>query len=108
MAKFYGDVAYAFTEKTAPGVWTENYIIRKYYGDVGSIRENTITPSETLNDNIKINNQISIVADAFAYANFYALRWVEWSGQKWRISNVEVKHPRLYLTLGGVYNEQES
>ena len=56
------------------------------------------------NDDIIISNEISIIADKFAYENFYAMKYVEYSGAKWKITNVEVQHPRLILTTGGIYN----
>ncbi|MCM1224006.1 MAG: hypothetical protein NC548_57095, partial [Lachnospiraceae bacterium] len=57
------------------------------------------------NDDISIANEISIVADPFANENFYSMRYVVFRGAKWKISNVEVQYPRLILTIGGVYND---
>ena len=62
--------------------------------------------SDNLNDNLNVSNEFSIVADPFAYANFHSMRFIEYMGAKWKISNVEVQYPRLILTVGGVYNEQ--
>lgn len=105
MAKFYGKIGYAETKETAPDVWTEVITERTYTGDV--LRNTRRWESgENLNDNLNINNLISIVADAFAYQNFSAIRYIEWMGSKWKITNVEVQRPRLILTIGGVYNEQ--
>lgn len=56
--------------------------------------------------NLNVSNEFSIVADPFAYANFHSMRFIEYMGAKWKISNVEVQYPRLILTVGGVYNEQ--
>lgn len=78
-----------------------------YFGD---LTRNTrrLQSTETLNDDINIANEISIVADPFANENFHAMRYVGFMGAKWKISNVEVQYPRLILTVGGVYNEQAS
>lgn len=103
MAKFFGVIGYAETAETAPGVWKEQITERKYYGDV--IRNTrALQSSDQLNDNINISNEISIVADPYANQNFHAMRYVEFMGAKWKISNVSVQYPRLTLTLGGVYN----
>ena len=103
MAKFYGVIGYAETTETVPGVWEEQITERTYFGD---LHRNTrrLETSSTLNDNINIANEISIVADPFAYQNFHAMRYVEFMDAKWKITNVEVQHPRLILTLGGLYN----
>lgn len=105
MAKFYGVIGYAETKETAPGVWREVITERSYYGDV--IRNTRRWEgSEHLNDDLNINNLISIVADAYANENFFAIRYITWMGSKWKVTNVEVQRPRLILTIGGLYNEQ--
>lgn len=103
MAKFYGNIGYADTVETSPGVWEEKIIDYPYYGDlVRNTRQ--LKSSDTLNDDINISNEISIIADPFAYQNFYRIRYVSFMGTKWKISNVEVRYPRLILSVGGVYN----
>jgi hypothetical protein len=107
MAKFYGVVGYAETVETAPGVWTEQITERPYFGDVVRNLRRLQTPS-TLNDDVNISNEISIVTDPYANQNFHAIRYVEYMGTKWKVPSVEVQYPRLILTLGGVYHENES
>lgn len=103
MSKWYGNVGYAETVETEPGLWEEQITERPYYGDVLSsrwLRQN----SGGVNDNINVNNQISIVADPYASSHCSSMKYVEFMGTRWRISNVEVQYPRLILTIGGVYN----
>jgi hypothetical protein len=105
MAKFYGVIGYAETVETKPGVWKEQITERTYYGDL--IRNTRrLQTTDQLNDNINVANEISIVADPFANENFHSMRYVEFMGAKWKITNVEVQYPRLILTIGGVYNAQ--
>jgi len=106
MAKFFGKVGYAETSETSPGVWEEVIVDKCYYGDVLKIARR-LQNSGGLNDNVIINNEISIVADPFAYNNFFNIRYVEWSGVKWKITNVTIQTPRLILSIGGVYNGDE-
>lgn len=104
MAKWYGKVGYSETVETSPGVWKPQDTVREYYGDV--IRNNTrwaVNPDST-NDNLTVNSQISIVADPFAIEKFYSIKWIEFMGVKWKITNVVPQLPRLLLTLGGSYN----
>ena len=106
MAKFYGVIGYGETEETTPGVWKPKITERSYYGD---LTRNTrrLQSADKLNDNICISNEISIVADPFAYKNFHLMLYVEFMGAKWKITNVEVQYPRLILTIGDVYNDVE-
>lgn len=105
MAKFYGVIGYAETVETKPGVWKEQITEKMYYGElVRNTRK--LQTTDQLNDNINVANEISIVADPFANENFHSMRYVEFMGAKWKITNVEVQYPRLILTVGGVYNVQ--
>ena len=105
MGKFYGKVGYGETVETSPDIWEEQIVERAYYGDVLK-NSRQWEKGEGLNDNLRINNSISVVADAYAYENFANIRYVEWMGAKWKVSTVEPKPPRLILTLGGLYNGQ--
>lgn len=105
MAKFYGKVYYGETiERDGyPGNWTTVLTGRDYFGDVTKVSRR-LESSDKVNDDIIINNVISVVADAYALEHFSAIRCVEWMGEKWKVSTVEVSPPRLILNLGGVYN----
>ena len=107
MAKFYGVIGYAVTKETAPGVWTEEIAEQSYYGDL-TRNMRRLQDSGDLNDDINVANEISIVADPYANANFHSMRYVAFMGAKWMISKVEVQYPRLILTLGGVYNGKQA
>lgn len=106
MAKFYGAIGFAELSETSPGVWTESITERKYYGDILS-NYRKLENSGYENDNININNRISIVADAYANENYFAMRYIQFMGAKWKINNVEVLRPRLILSIGGLYNGNE-
>ena len=103
MARFFGEIGYAITEETAPGVYQEKVVEREYYGDIltNSVRWQS---GSSANDDLLINNKISIIADPFAYKYHYGIRYVRLMGAEWKVTNVEVLHPRLILTVGGVYN----
>ena len=103
MAKFWGKITFAKQVENKPGVWKDEITTREYYGD---LTRNILKNQDTnqVNSNLNISNEISIVADSFANENFYSMRYVEFMGAKWKISNIEVKYPRLILTIGGVYN----
>ena len=107
MAKFYGIIGYELTEETEPGIYVERIVENAYFGDV--IRNSRrLQDRSKVNDDVNISNQISIVADPFANNNFHSMRYVEYMGAKWKITDVEVQYPRLLLTIGGLYNEQST
>lgn len=103
MARFYGSIGYGESVETAPGVWGDNIVEFKYYGDI--VRNTRrLQEGESVNSDLSVNNSISIVADAYANEHFFAMRYIRWAGTLWIISDVEVQSPRLLLKLGGVYN----
>lgn len=105
MAKYYGNIGFGLAdEETAPGVWNPVPVEKPYSGDVlqNFMRHEV---GESVNDNITISNQISIVGDPYAYQNFHSMKYIWYMGTRWKIMNVDVKYPRLILTIGGVYNE---
>jgi len=103
MAKFHGFIGFAESVETAPGVWKEQITEREYTGDFMRTNLN-IQGSENLNDNVKMNVRVSIVADPFTFANLSTIRYVKWAGVSWKVSSIEHERPRLILTIGEVYN----
>lgn len=103
MAKWFGTIGFAETVETSPGIWEEQITKRNYYGD---LTRNTrrLQSADKLNDDIVINNELSIVSDPYANEHFHNMRYAEFQGTVWKITNVEVQYPRLILSLGGLYN----
>lgn len=107
MGKWFGRIGYAEQLEVSPGVWEEKITERQYYGDVvRNIRR--LESSVNVNDDINASMEISIVADPFALSNFHSMRYIEYMGSLWKISNVEVNYPRLVLTIGGLWNGQQA
>lgn len=103
MAKYYGMVGYVDTVETTSGVWRPVVTERPYYGDViRNIRR--FESPDKVNGDIKITNEISIVADPYAIQNFHAIRYLEYLGTNWEVTSVTVEYPRLRLSIGGVYH----
>ena len=101
--KWHGVIGYGETTETEPGIWAEHITERVYSGE---ILRNTrmLQTSGQVNDNINISNSISIISDPYANKNFHSIKYVEFMGTKWKVTNVDVQYPRLILSIGGVYN----
>ena len=105
MAKVYAAIGYASMVESAPGVHEEKIVEHKYPGE---LTRNTrrLESSGNLNDNVNVANELSIIADPFAVNNFHSMRYVELWGAKWKVTSVDAsRHPRLVLSLGGVYTD---
>jgi hypothetical protein len=103
MTRFYGKVGYGHNTDTGDGVWEDVITERKLYGDVVKNTRRLITGAD-LNSDLTTGNSISVLADAYALDNIFAIRYVEWMGTLWNVIDVEEQRPRLLLRLGEVYN----
>lgn len=105
MSKFYGMVGYAIPRETTPGVFVNADIEeRPYYGDqLRNVKK--WDSGETLNDNLNIQDDVSIIADGFAYLNAQYIKYVIVSGVKWKVRSIKIERPRITLTLGEVYHD---
>ena len=103
MARYFGKVGYAATVDMGGGVWKDVITEVAYRGDV--VRNSRrLSDGDKVNNDLSVGNSISIVADAYANEHFFAIRYLEWAGARWLVTEVEVQSPRLLLRLGGVYN----
>jgi hypothetical protein len=103
MARFYDKVGYGVPGELVEGVWSDNITERAYYGEILSTTQ-FYEESDKVNDDIRLTQRISILADGFALENFSLIKYVSWMGSFWEVTSVSIERPRLLLTLGGVYN----
>ena len=103
MVKFYGKIGFGQTVDRGNGNWEDDITERQLFGDVIKDARRFVS-ADKVNPNITISNSISVVADAYALENIFAIRYVEWAGALYTVSDFEIQSPRLILRLGGVYN----
>lgn len=107
MAKYHGKIGYVKLKETAPGVYEEIITEREHQGDVNRLLRR-LNSAEQLNDNIKLNQEISIIADKYASENFQYIRYATYMGTKWKVNAVDAsQYPRLVLDMGEVYNAKD-
>lgn len=103
MSRFSGIVGYTEEQEITPGVWKQVDVPRKMKGDIISQSSSTRN-SDGVNDDVSLNHRISVIGDAYAFDNYYNIKWVQVDGHKWKVTGVEVRRPRLTLSLGGMWN----
>lgn len=104
--KWYDEIGFREEVEEEPGVWVPTITTRNFYGDIlkNSWREQQGTK---INADLSVSNTISVVADPYLLNNFQKIAYLKLFGAKWRVSSVEVNSPRLTLTLGDLYLEEE-
>ncbi len=107
MAKWHGKVGYVIEEEIEPGIWETKATELPYFGDLLKNIAKWST-SGNLNDDRTVANQISIVADPFAYHNFSSIKYVEFMDAVWEVTSIEPQYPRLILSIGGLWNGERA
>ena len=106
MARYAGQVGFGEAMETSPGVWEDKIVERPYFGDVirnaRGLGQSDATTG--VNQDLRIENTITILADPYAQEHFHAMRYIRWAGALWTVDTVEVQYPRLLLRLGSLYN----
>lgn len=106
MGRYFGNIGFKITEEIRKGVFKELTVERQYYGDfMRNSNYRNQQNTESVNNDIIVQNTISILADPFIYDNFYNIQYIEVYGYKWKVSSIEVNRPRLIITTGGKFNE---
>ena len=107
--KWHGLIGFETQVEVSPGpgkatVWKPQIVTHHYYGDVLQINKRYDNGSK-INDDITIRNQFSIISDPYANDNFMNMKWIEWRGKKWKVTDVSVDVPRLTVSIGGMYQD---
>ena len=105
MAKYYGMIGYVIPTEVRKGVWKDLPIEKEAYGDFTEDRSN-FQYGDKVNENITISGKLSIMASQYAITNFQHIRYATYMGTAWSVKSARPAYPRLYLTLGEVYNGQ--
>lgn len=103
MARFSGKVGYGISTEVEVDVYSDVITERAYKGQY--VRESqTQIQADKVNNDLRMEERISIVADAWGTENWTRIKYVEVAGSFWTVTSVEVERPRLILSLGGVYS----
>lgn len=108
MAKWSGKVGYVKSVEVSRGIFEEEPTERPYRGDLLENNIRVQQSSDSTNSNTNMSLDISIISDSFAIDNIAWIRYVEYKGSFWSVTNVKPGRPRIVLTIGGLYNGQKA
>lgn len=103
MARYSGIVTYVTQAETVPGVWTDSVNGHLMRGDVlrmGSSNQN----GDKVHSDVTLSHRVSLVADEYALGNYHDIKYIQFNGRDWTVTSIEVQHPRIIVTLGGLWN----
>lgn len=108
--KFSGYIGFWLKDvETKPGVYKPDIVEKRYTGDVLRNTRRWQSGENQQNENLVVNNRISVISDLFMLKNWGSIKYVLWNGVKWKVTSIDVgSPPRVILDLGGVYNGEAS
>lgn len=109
MAKWHGKICFSTEQieidpENRPGVYEEKQVVKEYYGDMLQRRRRSEESSDSINDNVRLNNTLSIICDSFMTENYTNIVYVTVFHKEWKVVEANIQYPRIELTLGGLYN----
>lgn len=104
--RYSGKVGYSIETEVSEGNWeniTKEVLVT---GSVIDEKYNNFKTSEyqTSNDSLTLQNRFSILFTKELLDNFPNIKYIIYNGIKWKVENVKLVHPRMILTVGGVWN----
>lgn len=104
--KFSGKIGFWFgDEETTPGNYKPRIVEKSYTGDILRNSRRFQSVENQQNDNLTLNNRISIISDLYIQRNWNSIKYVLWNGVKWKVTVIDIgSFPRVILELGGIYN----
>lgn len=102
MSRFSGKLGFVMTHETEEGVWLENVVELRVKGTIRSLYVRNDN-SSSVNTNLRLTNEISILMDTKIETYLETLKYVVWKGSKWEVKSIGVNYPRMTINLGGLY-----
>lgn len=102
MSRFSGKLGFVMSNETEEGVWLENVVELPVKGTIRSLYVRNDN-SASVNTNLRLTNEISILMDTKIKTYLETLKYVVWKGSKWEVQSIGVNYPRLTINLGGLY-----
>lgn len=104
MARFHGKVGFVIvSDNQETGISGEEVVEKTFFGKIEE-HSRRWQSSDMVTDDLQMGNQIAIVATDYAYKHATAIRYCEFMGGLWTVTQIRVRKPEIVLTLGGVYN----
>lgn len=107
--KFSGKAGFRIDDvETEHGVYEPIVVVKAIKGSVVINHYQHQNSDKSTIDNVRITNQLSIVANQFLNEHISNLMYIEFQGVKWKVESFDIRPPRVVVSLGGVYNEQQT
>ena len=106
--RYHGKVGFTTTVDKGDGVYISQITERNYTGDI-TTNYYSRNDDNQVNDNIKSNNILSLIADDYLIRHHSYIKYAEVYGIRWEVGSVNLSNlPRIVLTLGAPYSGEDN
>lgn len=103
MNQFVGVIGYANQVETSPGIWRDQISEISVRGTIlKNIRR--WNEQESATDNLTLQSRFSVIAPPKLVATAATMRYITVDGHSWEVTSFEIEHPRIVISIGGIYN----
>lgn len=105
--KFSGKIGFMIDEtEVAKDIYRPSIVERPYVGELSEYRQQ-MQNTDFQNKSLTITNQVSIVSDLYLRKHYQTIIYIEINHVKWTVTSIQIGYPRIRLTTGEVYHENE-
>lgn len=95
-------------QETSPGIWEQPIDEIDVSGDIRRAPSRWRS-GENIQETVRVNHVISIMIPGdVEQSDFDEIVWATWQTKKWAVVSIEYEHPRLFLGLGGKWNNAQT
>lgn len=88
------------------GIWKPQIVERSYTGDIVRDYRSQENTNDKVNEDVTISNNISVILDRYLDSHICDIKYITFKGVKWKVKGFTINHPRINISIGGVYNER--
>lgn len=90
------------------GIWKPQIIERSYTGNIVRDYRSQENANDKVNEDVNISNNISVILDRYLDSHICDIKYITFKGVKWKVKGFTINHPRIDISIGGVYNERQT
>lgn len=108
MSKWHGIIGFSTQERSSdhPSVVKNKLVEKPYYGEMDAYAKRWQNGTGTIDD-LNVTAQLSVIMDQYLTQHIGEISYISWYGQKWKVTSVQPGHPRMIISIGGVYNVEK-
>lgn len=88
------------------GIWKPQIVERSYTGNIVRDYRSQENTNDKVNEDVTISNNISVILDRYLDSHICDIKYITFKGVKWKVKGFTINHPRIDISIGGVYNER--